>query len=137
MRPRAHIPQQLFALLLVAFSLLQPLLGIAHAQAHAHRYCLAHQAFEEDSSSGGTSRSGLKQSVQAFEKLASSLPGTASHEECTFTATNRRAECPAPEVQALVQRCLEVSAPATAPPRPLSSLSLLAIAPKASPPART
>ena len=136
MRFRAHIPRQLIALLLVAFSLLQPLLGIVHAQAHAHRYCLAHQTFEEDSSSGGTARSALKQNVQTLEKLASSLPGTTSHEECTFTSTSRREECPAPEVRTLVQRCLEVSAPATAPPRPLSSLSLLAIAPKSSPPAR-
>jgi hypothetical protein len=58
------------------------------------------------------------------------------HEECAFVSVSTREELPDPEARPAIQTCLAVSRPATAPPRPLTSLSILDTAPKASPPAR-
>ena len=123
-------------MLLAVLSVVQPLLGIAHAQAHAHRYCLAHQAFEEAAAGTGTALSQAGQSTQAFEKVATPAPGTSRHEACSFVSSSRREECPAPELPTLARRDFTVGAPAPAPARAQSSLSVLANAPKASPPTR-
>jgi hypothetical protein len=138
MRPRAHNVGRLTATLLVVCWVAQPLLTIAHAQEHVHRYCPTHQAFEEVSTQGSATRSERLREASALEKLPLAPPlGTLLHEECVFLSLSTRDELtgPAPEVQPVSQACLAVSCPATAPPRPLTSLSVLATAPKASPPA--
>lgn len=137
MRSRAHISGQLTATLLVALWIVQPLLAIVHAQEHVHRYCPTHRAFEESSASAGSALSAQVRDASAVEKLPPASPmGALRHEECTFASVSTRAELPGPEVQPVIQVCLETSRPATAPPRALGSLSILDIAPKASPPAR-
>lgn len=137
MRLRAHIAGHLIATLLVALWVAQPMLGVLHAREHVHRYCPTHRAFEESSTKGGTALSALLRDAKALEKLPPSPGGALRHEECVFASVSTREELPGPEVQPVVQRaCLTVSRPATAPPRPLSSLSVLDTAPKASPPAR-
>jgi hypothetical protein len=135
MRFRAHIAGHLLATLLVAIWMAQPLLAIVHAQEHVHRYCPTHRAFEEASANGGSARAAQVRDSRAVEKVPAAPGGTLRHEECAFVSASPRQEPPAPEVQTAVQACLEVSRPATAPPRALSSLSVLDIAPKASPPA--
>ncbi|WP_257458537.1 hypothetical protein [Archangium lipolyticum] len=134
---RAHIVAHLIALLAVGIWVAQPLLAIAHAREHVHRYCPTHRAFEEASVKRGTARSSQVQEARAIEKQPPTTVGTLLHEECAFASVSARQELPGPpEVQPVVQACLEVSRPATAPPRPLCALSVLDTAPKASPPAR-
>ncbi|HEY0094636.1 MAG TPA: hypothetical protein VGB96_09940 [Archangium sp.] len=137
MRIRAHIAGHLIATLLVVLWVAQPLIAIAHAQEHAHRYCPTHRAFEEASGNGSTASAAQLLDARAFEKQTPAAPGgTLKHEECAFVSVSTRDEVTSPEVQPVIQACLEVSRPATAPPRPQSSLSVLDTAPKASPPAR-
>jgi hypothetical protein len=138
MRIRAHIAGHLIATLLVVLWVAQPLIAIAHAQEHAHRYCPTHRAFEEASGNGSTVGAARLLDAMAFEKQPPAVPGgTLLHEECAFVPVSTRDELTSPEqVQAVLQTCLEVSRPATAPPQPQSSLSVLDTAPKASPPAR-
>jgi hypothetical protein len=138
MRLRAHIAGHLIATLLVALWVAQPMLGVLHAREHVHRYCPTHRAFEESSTKGGAALSAQLRDAKAFEKLPPAPGGALRHEECAFISASTREDLPGPDVlPGTVQRaCLEVSRPATAPPRPLSSLSVLDTAPKASPPAR-
>ena len=137
MRLRAHIAGHLISTLLVVLWVAQPLLAIAHAQEHVHRYCPTHRAFEEASGNGGTARAAQMRDAKAFEKVPPAAPGGSPlHEECAFISVNTRDELTSPEVQPVARACLAVSRPATAPPRPLPSLSVLDTAPKASPPAR-
>jgi hypothetical protein len=133
---RAHIAVHLVALLVVTVWVAQPLLAIAHAQEHVHRYCPTHRAFEEASVNKGTGRSTWVWDAETVEKQPPAAVGTLRHEECVFAAVGTTEELPGPEVQPVAQACLEVSRPATAPPWPRSSLSVLDTAPKASPPAR-
>jgi hypothetical protein len=136
MRYRDHIAGRLAATLLVVFWVAQPVLAIAHAREHAHRYCPAHRAFEESSSSGDTSLAEQAREDHSFEQQPPASSGTRRHQECAFVPASTREELPGPEFQPVIQACLVVSRPATAPPRPSSSLSVLDTAPKASPPAR-
>ncbi|WP_239469848.1 hypothetical protein [Archangium violaceum] len=134
---RSHIAGHLLALLVVAVWIVQPLIAIAHAREHVHRYCPTHRAFEEASANGGTARATWIRNAKALEKQPPAAFGPLLHEECAFVSVSAREELPGPpEVQPVVQACLEVSLPATAPPRPLCALSVLDTAPKASPPAR-
>ena len=136
MRYRDHIAGRLAATLLVVFWVAQPVFAVAHAQEHAHRYCPAHRAFEEAASSGGSSSTEQAREARTFEQQPPAAPGSLRHETCAFVPASTREELPGPtEVQPAVQACLRVSPPATAPPRPRSSLSVLDTAPKASPPA--
>lgn len=136
MRYRDHIAGRLAATLLVVFWLAQPVFAVAHAQEHAHRYCPAHRAFEEASVRGGTSVAEQARESRTFEQQPPVAPGSLRHEACAFVSASTREELPpGPELQPTVQVCLAVSPPATAPPRPRSSLSILDTAPKASPPA--
>ncbi|AKJ05097.1 hypothetical protein ATI61_102166 [Archangium gephyra] len=137
MRIRAHIAGHLIATLLVVLWVAQPLIAIAHAREHVHRYCPTHRAFEESSASKGSALSAQLRDAKAFEKVPPTSPGgTLKHESCAFVSVSTRDEVTSPEVQPVIQACLEVSRPATAPPRPQSSLSILDTAPKGSPPAR-
>ncbi len=133
---RAHISVHLISLLVVAVWVVQPLLAIAHAREHVHRYCPTHRAFEEASVNKGTARSNWVRDTKALEKQPPASVGPLRHEECAFVAVGTTEKLPGPEVQPVVQACLEVSRPATAPPWSRSSLSVLDTAPKASPPAR-
>jgi hypothetical protein len=133
---RAHIAVHLVALLVVTMWVAQPLLAIAHAREHVHRYCPTHRAFEEASVNKGTARATWVQDAESLEKQLPATAGTPRHEQCAFIAVGTTEELPGPEVQPVVQACLEVSRPATAPPWPRCSLSVLDTAPKASPPAR-
>jgi hypothetical protein len=136
MRYRDHIAGRLAATLLVVFWVAQPVFAIAHAQEHAHRYCPAHRAFEEASASESTSVAEQAREALSFEQQPPAAPGSLLHEACAFVSASTREELPGPdEVQPAIQACLCVSPPATAPPRPHSSLSILDTAPKASPPA--
>jgi hypothetical protein len=140
MRPRAHIAAagRLAATLLVVMWVAQPLLGIAHTQEHVHRYCPTHRAFEEASAGGSTARVAQVRDSGAIEKLPPAPVGPLHHEECAFFSASTRDELVGrADVRPVVQACLEVSRPATAPPRALHSLSALDTAPKASPPAHT
>ncbi len=137
MRPPAHIAVgRLTATLLVVLWVAQPLLAIAHTREHAHRYCPTHRAFEEASSSGAQARATQVRDVGAIETLPPAPLGSPRHEECTVITASGREQLAGPRAGSVVQDCLEVSRPATAPPRPLHPLSVLDTAPKASPPAR-
>jgi hypothetical protein len=138
MRIRAHIVGHLIATLLVVLWVAQPLIAIAHAQEHVHRYCPTHRAFEESPASKGSALSAQLRDAKAFEKLPPAAPGgSLKHESCAFVSVSTRDEVTSPEVQPVLQACLEESRPAaTAPPRPQCSLSVLDTAPKGSPPAR-
>ena len=138
MRSRAHTAGPLIAPLLVALWVFQSVLALAHLQGHSHRYCSVHGAIEEAPSSGGATRSVRFQEEQAVERQASVPEGALRHEACDVLSSSERpqwAGSPAPATS-LVATCLEVLPPITGSPRALSSLSVLDLAPKVSPPAR-
>lgn len=136
MRLRPLPTGQFIALLMAVLWVMQPVLGLVHARAHAHLYCPTHHAFEEASATGSSSRTSARQSPLSIEKRTDVSPAAARHVACAFESTQRSPQLAPPEVQPVVRRCLEVSRPATAPPRASSSLSALDTAPKGSPPAR-
>ncbi|HEX8824148.1 MAG TPA: hypothetical protein VF794_29780 [Archangium sp.] len=137
MRHPAHIAVgRLAATLLVVLWVAQPLLAIAHTREHVHRYCPTHRAFEEASTGGALARATKVWDGGTVEKLPPAPMGSPRHEECTVIPASGREELVGPTARPVVQACLAVSRPATAPPRPLHSLSVLDTAPKASPPAR-
>jgi hypothetical protein len=127
---------RLAATLLVVLWVAQPLLAIAHTREHVHRYCPTHRVFEEASSSGALARATKVRDVGVLETLPPAPLGALRHEECTVITASGREQLVGPGTWSIVQDCLEVSRPATAPPRPLHPLSALDTAPKASPPAR-
>ncbi len=138
MRTRAYIAGRLTATLLVVFWVAQPVLAIAHAQAHAHRYCPEHKAFEDAPRGTGagletlsTDRGTVELRAPLFMEAHRPL-----HEECAVLTGSTREMVPGPGPSPIVMACLEVSHPATAPPRAFSSLAILDTAPKGSPPAR-
>jgi hypothetical protein len=137
MRSRAYIAGRLTATLLVVFWAAQPVLAIAHAQAHAHRYCPEHQAFE-DAPRGTGAGLGTLSTDRGTVELRSPVFVEAHrplHEECAVLTGSTRETLTGPPLSLVVLTCLEVSRPATAPPRAFSSLAVLDTAPKASPPA--
>ena len=137
MRSPASTLRRYTATLLVALWVLPWVMALAHSQEHAHRYCLEHQAFED--AARGTGQSPARP-VGDLPQLAA-VPSSAgaphlAHESCPLPSAGMRDEAPNPEPLAVITACLAVSRPATAPPRALSSLPILANAPKSSPPAR-
>ena len=138
MRSRTYTAGRLTATLLVVFWAAQPVLAIAHAQAHAHRYCPEHQAFE-DAPRGTGAGLGTLSTDRGTVELRSPVWVEAHrplHEECAVLTGSTRETLTGPTLSLVVLTCLEVSRPATAPPRAFSSLAVLDTAPKASPPAR-
>ncbi len=124
-------------MLLVVLWAAQPVLSALHAQEHAHRYCPTHRAFEEVPGGPGSSAALLAE-LPAFENQAPTLPeGMRPHEECAFYSASKREEIASHEAAGpIILACIEVSQPATAPPRAHTTLSALDTAPKASPPVR-
>jgi hypothetical protein len=138
MRSRAYIAGRLTATLLVVFWAAQPVLAIAHAQAHAHRYCPEHRAFE-DAPRGTGAGLGTPDTDRGMVELRAPVFMEAHrplHEECAVLTGSTRETFWGPGLSSVVMTCLEVSHPATAPPRAFSSLAILDTAPKSSPPAR-
>ena len=128
------------AALLAVLWACQPLGALLHQrEEHAHRYCPQHQTFEESVKGTGLTQSRL--AAERGPELAS-LPGPGTdssrptHESCPLLGSGVREQLPASDAVPLVLAHLEVSRPATAPPRVHPPLPILATAPKASPPAR-
>lgn len=128
------------ATLLVALWACQPLGALLHQrEEHAHRFCAQHQTFEETAKGTGKALSRM-----ATEKspVLSALPAPGvdstrlTHDACPLLSSSTREELSTPAQVPLVLAHLAVSRPATAPPRALPPLPILANAPKASPPAR-
>jgi hypothetical protein len=123
---------------MVVLWVLQSLLALAHFQGHSHRYCAVHGAFEEAPSNKGSARSVRFQEERAVERQSATSEGALRHEVCDVFSSSERPQwtgSPAPAAS-LVATCLEVNPPVTESPRALSSLSVLDLAPKVSPPAR-
>lgn len=139
MRSRAPTAGPLIAPLLVVLWVVQSLLALAHVQGHSHRYCAVHGALEEAPSPGSSARSSVRfQEERAVERQTAAPEGALRHEACDVLSTSERpqwAGSPAPATS-LVPARLEVNPPVTESPRALSSLSMLDLAPKVSPPAR-
>ncbi|OJH38214.1 hypothetical protein [Cystobacter ferrugineus] len=138
MRSRVHTAGPLIAPLLVVLWVIQSVLALAHFQEHSHRYCAVHGSFEEASSSGGAARWVRFQEERAVERQPAASEGALRHEACDFLASSERPQWTGspPPATSLVATCLEVNPPVTESPRALSSLSVLDLAPKVSPPAR-
>ena len=138
MRSRAHTAGPLIAPLLVALWVIQSLLALAHVQGHTHRYCAVHGAFEEAPSDRGAARSVRFQEELALERQSVTPEGALRHEACDFLSSSERPPWSGspPQSTPLLTARLEVSPPVTESPRALSSLSVLDLAPKVSPPAR-
>ena len=140
MLQHAHTFARCTAMLLIALWALQPLGVLLHGrEAHAHRFCPQHQAFEETASGTG---SGLSRLAAERVPQLTALPeaGTdaarLTHEDCPLLGSSSRDEAAASRAELAPLEPLAVSPPATAPPRVLAPLSVLDTAPKASPPAR-
>ncbi|NMO18993.1 hypothetical protein HPC49_46695 [Pyxidicoccus fallax] len=140
MLSRAHTLARLTATLLVALWALQPLGALLHVRdAHAHRYCPQHQAFEETANGKGQ---GVARLASERSPQLTALPAAGTdaagltHETCPVLGSSSRDEASAPNEEPLILEHLAVSRPATAPPSVAAPLPVLATAPKASPPAR-
>lgn len=137
MRSPATTSRRYTATLLVALWVLPWVMALVHSQEHAHRYCLEHQAFEDTAKGSGQAVSQAQGDLAQLTALPAPLSSRhLAHESCPLPAAGMRDEAPNPEPHAVVTACLAVSRPATAPPRSLSSVPILATAPKSSPPAR-
>ena len=110
---------RLIATLLVVLWVAQPLLAIAHAREHVHRYCPTHRAFEEASTDGARRAPRRCRDARAIETLPPALLGSLKSRGVHLHHRQRPGAAGGPPGQSVVQDCLEVSRPATAPPRPL------------------
>ncbi len=139
MLDRAPTFRRSIAMMLVALWMLPLVAAVAHSREHGHRYCQEHQAFEEMTRSAGQSVLGT--TGEALLLTSVPAPATATppalHESCPLLTAGARDEVPSAELAYSFGERLDVSRPATAPPGALSSLPILATAPKASPPARS
>jgi hypothetical protein len=140
MLQHAHTFARCTAMLLIALWALQPMGALLHGkEAHAHRFCPQHQAFEETAGGTGT---GLSRLAAERSPLLTALPAAGTdaarltHDDCPLLTSSSRDEAPASRAETLLLEHLAASRPATAPPRVSPPLSVLATAPKASPPAR-
>jgi hypothetical protein len=138
MRSRAHIAGHLTAPLLVVLWVLQCLLALQHAGAHAHRYCATHSAFEEAPVSREQARAPHLGDGAAVEKRTATASESSDHEVCAFLQLGERQAVvgagASPCVHASTTPLHVPAVPALA--RAWSPLSVLDTAPKASPPAR-
>ena len=136
MLSRAPTLARLTAMLLVALWGAQPVGLSLHVEQHAHRFCPQHQTFEEDARRTNPTLSRFTDRVPTLASMppqVADAPGL-NHETCPLLTAAPQAEalfagC-VPQVSTVVER----GHPATAPPRSFAPLSILATAPKASPP---
>jgi hypothetical protein len=137
MRSPAATLRRYIATLFVALWVMPWVMALVHSQEHAHRYCLEHQAFEDAARGTGQSASKALGDLPQVASVptASGAPHLA-HESCPLPSAGLRDGALNPQPLAVITACLTVSRPTTAPPRALSSLPILATAPKSSPPAR-
>jgi hypothetical protein len=127
------------AMLLVALWAFQPLVTAVHSREHAHRFCPEHQTFEETARGPSPSQTRRVNSEPVLSAVRAEMgeDGVLStHEACPLVAASARGDAHASETVTVIADCLSTSLLATAPPRSLCSVPILATAPKASPPAR-
>jgi hypothetical protein len=139
MNDRSATFQRFTATLLVALWVVQPMLAVLHSREHAHRYCPEHQTFEETTRGTGQGQFRLAPRVPVLTAVRVNLdvsPVRSSHEACPLQSPGTRGCTEASATVRAVQARLATSVLATAPPRSLSSVPILATAPKLSPPAR-
>ncbi len=127
------------ATLLVALWAVQPLVAVVHSQEHAHRFCPEHQTFEETARGSGQVQSRRSSGTPVLSAVrpqsgVDSLRTT--HEACPLQTAGTRGYAQASATVTSVTEHLANSLVATAPPRALCSIPILATAPKLSPPAR-
>ena len=127
------------AMMLVALWAFQPLVTAVHSREHAHRYCPAHQTFEETARGPGQSQTQRVHGVPVLTAVRAE-PGAdgvlSTHETCPLLTASARGDAQASERETVIEDYLSTSLLATAPPGSLCSVPILATAPKASPPAR-
>jgi hypothetical protein len=137
MRSPASTLRRYTATLLVALWVMPWVMALVHSQEHAHRYCLEHQAFEDTAKGSGQTTSQVRGDFAQLTAVPSPLGSRhLAHESCPLPTAGMRDEAPNPQPHVVITACLAVSRPATAPPRAVSSVPILATAPKSSPPVR-
>lgn len=127
------------AMLLVALWAAQPLGTFAHSGTHAHRFCPEHRTFEETTRGTGQLLSHAAEGDATLSARPADVADTSrsTHEACPLVSAGTREDVLTAERVIIVAAGLDASHPATAPPlRAHTSLSILATAPKSSPPAR-
>lgn len=124
-----------FTAALATFWLVLPLLAGAHAS-HAHRYCAEHRTIEEGGAAGvrdgvASNDAPVGPAVEAPDDLESEI---GAHDECLVLAAQARpaAISPSPGFAAERPACPPHAQRCTGLPAP--QISLLAVAPKSSPP---
>ena len=118
---------------------MQPVVAVVHSREHAHHFCPEHQTFEETARGSGQFQSRRSSSVPVLAAIRteSSLDAVLTpHEACPLQTAGTRGAAQASRLVSGIATCLGASVLATAPPRSLSSVPILATAPKLSPPAR-
>jgi hypothetical protein len=131
--------RSLVATLLAALWGVQPLVAVVHSREHAHRFCAEHQTFEETARGSGQVQSRRSSSVPVLAAIRTETDLDAvrsPHEACPLQTAGTRGAMQASQLVMEITTCLGTSVLATAPPRSLSSVPILATAPKLSPPAR-
>ena len=136
---RASTLRSFTATLLVALWAVQPLVAVVHSREHAHRFCPEHQTFEETARGSGQVQTRGSSSAPVLSAVrpqsgVDSLRST--HEACPLQTAGTRGYAQASATVTSVTEHLATSLVATAPPRALCSIPILATAPKLSPPAR-
>lgn len=127
------------AALLVALWGVQPLVAVVHSREHAHRFCPEHQTFEETARGSGQWQSRRSSSAPVLSAIRAETgvdSVRSTHEACPLQTAGTRGYAQSSETVTAIATCHGTSVLATAPPRSLSSVPILATAPKLSPPAR-
>lgn len=131
--------RSLIAMLLVALWGVQPLVAVVHSREHAHRFCPEHQTFEETARGSGQFQSRRSSSVPVLGAIRAETgldSMRSTHEACPLQTAGTRGAAQTSQLVTEIATCCGTSVLATAPPRSLSSVPILATAPKLSPPAR-
>ncbi|WP_224361823.1 hypothetical protein [Hyalangium versicolor] len=128
------------ATLLVALWAVQPVVAVVHSREHAHRFCPEHQTFEETARGSGQWQSRSSSSTPLLSALRRETGVDSvrpTHEACPLQTADTRGDAQSSEAWVAISACLGTSVLATAPPRSITSVPILATAPKLSPPARS
>ena len=131
--------RRLTATLLVTLWAVHPVAAVVHSVEHAHRFCPEHQAFEETARGTGQLQSRRSNNLPTLVSLRTERGMDAvrsAHEACPLQTAGNRGHAQISATVTAVAECLGTSLRATAPPRSITSVPILATAPKLSPPAR-